>query len=84
MTYTYTPKGICASLIQVEVEDNKIQRVDITGGCPGNHIGLDRLLNGMDVDEAIRRMMGIKCGIKSSSCPEQVAEALLAMKRDMV
>lgn len=80
MTFTYKPKGICASLITVEVEDNKVQTVDITGGCPGNHIGLDHLLRGMDVDEAIERMMGIKCGVKSSSCPEQVAMALAAMK----
>ena len=82
MKYTYRPKGICASLITVDVEDNKVVSVDITGGCPGTHIGLDRLLRGMDVDEAIERMMGIKCGVKSSSCPEQVAMALSAMKAE--
>ena len=82
MKYTYRPKGICASLITVDVEDNKVVSVDIPGGCPGNHIGLDRLLRGMDVDEAIERMMGIKCGVKSSSCPEQVAMALSAMKAE--
>ena len=82
MKYTYRPKGICASLITVDVEDNKVVSVDITSGCPGNHIGLDRLLRGMDVDEAIERMMGIKCGVKSSSCPEQVAMALSAMKAE--
>ena len=82
MKYTYRPKGIWASLITVDVEDNKVVSVDITGGCPGNHIGLDHLLRGMDVDEAIERMMGIKCGVKSSSCPEQVAMALSAMKAE--
>lgn len=82
MKYTFRPKGICASLITVDVEDNKVCGVDIVGGCPGNHIGLDHLLRGMNVDEAIERMMGIKCGAKSSSCPEQVAMALSAMKAE--
>ena len=81
MRFTYRPKGICATLIEVDVEDNKVADLSITNGCPGNHLGLAALLRGMDIDEAIARMDGIKCGAKSSSCPEQVAYALKEFKK---
>ena len=83
MHYEYRTHGTCSSKIAFDLnEDGTIHNIVFTGGCPGNHIGLDRLLRGMDVDEAIERMMGIKCGVKSSSCPEQVAMALSAMKAE--
>ena len=80
MTYTYRPEGVCSQLMEVEVEDGKILRVQVLGGCSGNLQGISRLLVGMDVDEAIRRMEGIRCGFKPTSCPDQLAKALKACR----
>ena len=71
MKITYRPKGVCSQLMDIEVEDGKIESVKITGGCSGNLQGISSLLKGMDVDEAISRMEGIRCGIKATSCPDQ-------------
>jgi len=62
--------------MEIDVEDGKIESVKITGGCSGNLQGISSLVRGMDVEEAIARMDGIKCGIKKSSCPDQLAQAL--------
>ena len=80
MTYTYRPRGVCSQLMEVEVEDGKIRRVQVLGGCDGNLQGISRLLVGMDVDEAISRMEGIRCGGKPTSCPDQLAQALKACR----
>ena len=80
MKITYRPKGVCAQLMDIEVEDGKIESVKITGGCSGNLQGISSLLKGMDVDEAISRMEGIRCGIKATSCPDQIAQALKQYK----
>ena len=66
--------------MDIEVEDGKIESVKITGGCSGNLQGISSLLKGMDVDEAISRMDGIRCGIKATSCPDQIAQALKLYK----
>ena len=78
MTYTYRPQGVCSREMEVEVENGKILRVEVVGGCDGNLQGISRLVVGMDVDEAIRRMEGIRCGFKPTSCPDQLAKALKA------
>ena len=80
MTYTYRPRGVCSQLMEVEVEDGKIHRVQVLGGCDGNLQGISRLVVGMDVDEAISRMEGIRCGGKPTSCPDQLAQALKACR----
>lgn len=80
MKMTYKPKGVCSQLMDVEVEDGKIVGVEIVGGCSGNLQGISRLVVGMDVDEAISRMEGIRCGWKSTSCPDQLAQALKQIK----
>ena len=72
----YTPKGVCSQKISFEIEDNKVKSVRFYGGCSGNTQGVARLVEGMDVDDAISRMEGIKCGFKSTSCPDQLAQAL--------
>lgn len=72
----YTPKGVCSQKITFEIEDNKVKSVRFYGGCSGNTQGVARLVEGMDVDDAISRMEGIKCGFKSTSCPDQFAQAL--------
>ena len=78
MQYTYYPQGVCSQRMDVEVEDGKIQKVEVLGGCNGNLQGISRLVVGMDVEEAIRRMEGIRCGGKPTSCPDQLAKALKA------
>ena len=82
MTYTYRPQGVCSQLMEVEVEDGRIRRVEVVGGCSGNLQGISRLVVGMDVDEAIRRMEGIRCGGKPTSCPDQLARALKACRNE--
>ena len=76
MTINYTPKGVCANHFTIEVENGVIQSVKIDGGCPGNTVGVSRLLKGMKVEDAIARLEGIRCGAKSTSCPDQMAQAL--------
>ena len=76
MTFEYTPRGVCARKFTIEVEDGKIGNISVMGGCSGNLQGLAALLKGMKVEEAIERMQGIRCGFKSTSCPDQMAQAL--------
>lgn len=73
----YKTKGVCAQAIEFEIsEDQKVQEVKFQGGCSGNTQGVARLVEGMDVQEAIRRLEGIRCGLKPTSCPDQLAQAL--------
>ena len=72
----YRPKGVCSQLIQFDIEDNKVKNVVFTGGCNGNLQGIARLIEGMDVEEAISTIDGIRCGFKATSCPDQLAKAL--------
>ena len=76
MQYSYKTKGTCSSKITFDLEDHKIHNVQFTGGCSGNTQGVAALVEGMDVDEAISRMRGIRCGSKPTSCPDQLAAAL--------
>ena len=76
MTIQYTPKGVCSRAFQIEVEEGLIRSVQVTGGCDGNLKGLSSLLKGMTVEDAIQRMEGIRCGMKATSCPDQLAQAL--------
>lgn len=72
----YRPKGVCSNAIDLQVEDGVIKSVKFTGGCNGNLQGISRLVTGMKVEDAIDRLKGIKCGFKSTSCPDQLACAL--------
>lgn len=72
--------GVCSQEIQFEVEDNKLTHVQFIGGCAGNTQGVARLIEGMDVDEAISRLDGIHCGPRPTSCPDQLAKALKQFK----
>lgn len=73
---TYSPKGVCSRKMEIELENNVIINVKITGGCAGNTQGVSRLLEGMTVEDAIARLDGIRCGFKPTSCPDQIAKAL--------
>ena len=76
MTITYRPKGVCSQLMEIEVEDGIVKKLKVTGGCSGNLQGISRLVVGMPVEEVISRLQGIRCGFKSTSCPDQLAKAL--------
>ncbi len=80
MQYTYKTKGVCSQLISFEVEDNKVSNVQFFGGCNGNLKGIGALVEGMDIDDVIARVEGIKCGMKATSCPDQLAQALKSAK----
>ena len=80
MTYTYRPRGVCSQLMEIELEGNIIRSLKVVGGCDGNLKGISRLVEGMDADEAIRRLEGIRCGFKPTSCPDQLVKALKACK----
>jgi uncharacterized protein (TIGR03905 family) len=73
---TYKTKGVCSQAINFEIEDSIVKSVEFIGGCAGNTQGVSRLVEGMNVDEAINRLEGIKCGSRSTSCPDQLAIAL--------
>ena len=73
---SYSTRGVCSRHIDIEVEDGIIRSVSFQGGCSGNTQGVASLLVGMTVTDAIARLEGIRCGLKSTSCPDQVAQAL--------
>ncbi len=75
----YQTKGVCATSIDVELIDGIIESVSFTGGCNGNLQGISKLVKGMNAKEAIDKLRGTTCGFKSTSCPDQLANALAAM-----
>ena len=80
MQYSYKTSGTCSREIVFEIEDNKIKNLYFIGGCNGNLQGIGKLVEGMDIDEVITRLKGIRCGFKATSCPDQLAQALKAAK----
>ncbi|NLV50340.1 MAG: TIGR03905 family TSCPD domain-containing protein [Clostridiales bacterium] len=76
MRYEYETRGICSSRIYIEIEDGKVISARYRGGCPGNTLGISKLVEGMAVEDVISRLSGIKCGMKPTSCPDQLADAL--------
>ena len=76
MVINYKPSGVCASRINIEVEDGIVKNVEFIGGCNGNGKGIAELVKGMKVEDVIERLENIKCGYKQTSCPAQLAEAL--------
>ena len=83
MEFTYTPHGVCSRQILLELDGNKVSNVRFIGGCSGNTQGVARLIDGMDIDEAISRIEGIQCGFRSTSCPDQLAQALKEYKANV-
>lgn len=75
-TFTYTTRGVCSRSIDISIEDGVIQSVTYHGGCSGNTQGVAALARGLTVEDAIERLSGIRCGMKSTSCPDQLATAL--------
>ena len=81
MQYTYQTRGTCSRQINFEIEDGKVVSVEFIGGCNGNLKGISSLVKGMDVDEVIARLEGTTCGMKPTSCPDQLATALKEAKQ---
>lgn len=82
MKYEYAPKGVCSRKMIFEIEDGIVRSLTVEGGCNGNLQGISSLLIGLPVDEVIKRLDGIKCGMKPTSCPDQIAQALKAVKAE--
>jgi len=76
----YNTKGVCSTAIDFEVENDIITSVQFTGGCNGNTQGVAALVKGMNIDEAISKLSGIRCGFRPTSCPDQLATALKQYK----
>ncbi len=77
---TYTTKGVCSQQILFDVDGDTVKSVRFIGGCSGNTQGVARLVEGMNIDDAINRLSGIRCGAKTTSCPDQLATALKEYK----
>ena len=76
MQYEYKTKGTCSQRILFDIEDGIVKNVQFIGGCHGNLQGVSKLVEGMLVEDVIARIDGIRCGMKATSCPDQLAKAL--------
>lgn len=82
MEYCYKTTGTCSQEMIIEVEQDIIKKVTIIGGCAGNTKGISKLVEGMKIDDVIARLKGIPCGIRGTSCPDQLARALEEIKKN--
>lgn len=80
MKFIYKPKGVCSAQINIEYHDDIIENVVFLGGCNGNLKGIGELVKNMTFDQVINKLNGITCGFKSTSCPDQLAQALRELK----
>ncbi|CUU47201.1 TIGR03905 family TSCPD domain-containing protein [Clostridium beijerinckii] len=80
--FSYKTTGVCSSTINLEIENNILKDVEFVGGCAGNLLGIGQLVKGMPVDDIIKRLGGIDCRNKGTSCPDQLSKALLAWKKE--
>ena len=78
MKYTYRPQGTCSQVIELDIEGDVLNEVFFWGGCSGNLQGISHLVKGMRIDDVIDKLEGIRCGYKSTSCPDQLCQALRA------
>lgn len=76
MEYRYEPEGVCSYEMIFKIENNIIKSLKILGGCPGNTVGVSKLVEGKDIETVIKLLKGIPCRDKGTSCPDQVAKAL--------
>ena len=78
MEYIYKTKGVCSREFIFDIENDTVKSLKVVGGCNGNLQGISRLLEGMKIEEVIKRIEGLTCGTKQTSCPDQIADALKA------
>ena len=76
MEYLYRPKGVCSRSIRLDLEGDVIRSVQFEGGCHGNLQGIAKLVEGMTVDQVEQKLRGIKCGMRKTSCPDQLAQSV--------
>lgn len=76
MIYEFTPRGVCSQKMIIDVEDGVVRDLQVLGGCNGNLKGISSLVKGMKIEDVIERLDGIRCGMKPTSCPDQLARAL--------
>lgn len=76
MEYRYRPQGVCSVEMIFNIEDGIVKKLKIIGGCPGNTIGVSKLVENKTIDEVIEMLKGIPCGLRGTSCPDQIAKAL--------
>lgn len=76
----YTTQGVCSRQIEIELDGDIVKNVKFVGGCHGNTQGVSKLVEGMKVDDVISRLKGINCGMKGTSCPDQLARALESIR----
>ncbi len=76
MTYEYKTKGTCSSRITFDLDGDTVKNVKFTGGCNGNLKGISAIVEGMKAEEVEKRLAGITCGFKNTSCPDQLAKAI--------
>lgn len=76
--FVYKPKGVCSQSMTFEMDGNVVKKVTIVGGCPGNLLGISRILENKTIDEVVTSFQGVRCGAKKTSCPDQIAQALLS------
>lgn len=79
--FKYKPNGVCSSEMYFEIDNNVIKKVEIIGGCPGNSLGVALLCKDKPIDEVIDLLSGINCKYKNTSCPDQLAQALIKYKQ---
>ena len=83
MEFTYNNHGTCSTKVTFDIIDNRVYNVVYTNGCHGNLQGIGKLAEGMEIDEVIKRLKGIPCGFKATSCPDQLARALEKAKEKL-
>ena len=82
MEYIYYPKNVCSTEMKFVIENNVMKNIEIKNGCPGNLLGISKLCIGKNIDEIINTLSGIKCRTKDTSCPDQIASALIEYKKE--
>ena len=80
MEYSFKPSGVCSTCMIFDIENNTVKDLKVIGGCNGNLKGISSLIKGMDIDDVIDKLSGIKCNFKNTSCPDQIAKALKEYK----
>lgn len=83
MEYRYRPQGVCSSEMIINLDGDIIKSVKIVSGCPGNTVGVSKLVEGRKIDEVINLLKGIPCGARGTSCPDQLSKALEEIKAKM-
>ena len=82
--FEYQPKGVCSSRMIIKVNNDIIESVEIIGGCPGNSKGVAKLCKGRNIDDVINILSGIDCRGRGTSCPDQLAKALIKLKEELL